>query len=180
MSRVNFVWVFVVAASLSSPGYAQNEDEVKRLKGQVELLQAKLEAATLKIEKLEKELTAAKSGNKGAGDKAGPIYVRKSGGGKTGGETEVKFVLEKISRQNAKVTFDLSATLTKGDLRGQPIQFGFYIGTDQDGNRHEGRVNLGRQKGNFGVKISPALNEATPFSVPIELPASVKSFRKLQ
>jgi len=178
---IMFVVVLLVLGG-GSVARSQSTDEVKRLKEQIELLQAKLEAATLKIEKLEKELAASRAGKQGAdGSNAQPTYLMKiRSNGLSGGDTEVKFVLEKLNRQNQTYTFDFTATLVKGELRRGPIEFGFFIGIDQDGNRHEGRVNVGRQKGIFGVKISPMADGPIKFSVPVTFPDTVVSFRKLQ
>lgn len=132
-----------VAAVLSAgtPAAGQDTDEVKRLKARIELLEAKLEVATLKVEKLEAEnqrlLKAAgkaPAGDKPAADK--PKHTDRF----NGGTEEAEYVLEKVTRSGREVTLELTATLTKGPERRTLHYFSVNV-VDADGKSHSGRVN---------------------------------------
>jgi hypothetical protein len=62
MSRLALLTVALVLLAGASNAHGQDSEEVKRLKKEIELLQAKLEAANLKIEKLQKENEQLKAG----------------------------------------------------------------------------------------------------------------------
>ncbi len=64
MERFALVVVALIVLMGASDACGQETDEVKQLKVQIELLEAKLEAANLKIEKLEQENQQLKAGGK--------------------------------------------------------------------------------------------------------------------
>ena len=66
MVRFALLAVALLVATATSQARGQDSDEVKLLKKEIALLQAKLEAATLKIEKLEKENQQFKRDGKGS------------------------------------------------------------------------------------------------------------------
>ncbi len=74
MIRFTMLAVALLTLVGASSARGQDTDEVTRLKEKIELLQAKLETAALKIEKLEKELAlTTKGGEKSAAAKATPL-----------------------------------------------------------------------------------------------------------
>lgn len=159
-----------VVASIS-PVRADDTEEVKRLKARIELLEAKLETANLKIEKLEQENNRLRKGadNLPAKD-AKPKYTHLFNEGFKAAKDEAEYVLEKVTRDGRQVTIELTATLTKGAEKKTMRYFSVHA-VDADGKTHKGLINAGPD--GKGAPEVVDLRAGLPTKVQIRFPLEV-------
>lgn len=155
MERFTLLAMALMLMIGASDARGQDADEVKRLKAQVELLQAKLEAANLKIEKLEKENQQLKLGGKAPvpeGRKSS-LSERLTQGTVLGGD----FATTNMGKDN----FRGKATLTVSDRKDNNIK-GKFLGTADGKPDFEFEV-TGTINGN-GVSIK-SVGAPNPFTL---------------
>ncbi|WP_020469671.1 hypothetical protein [Zavarzinella formosa] len=130
---VRFIKLAVLLLTLTSASNARGQDaDVTQLKQHIELLQAKLEAANLKIEKLQEENKQLKAG----GAKPGAPLLKKDS------VWEGTYVREEIPQGGNKVEkFNSDAKFTIKKRDGDKYEGELWVGNNKYGLQVEGTVN---------------------------------------